>query len=135
MKILFKYVVLVTFVFTLSACGRMGDLIPYEGYVPCFNEIAPTTRKSLEKLSDSELTLIAIDFGRYDLPEFDNEALIDAGLTNIEVLTTRNSVENFLILNEKNDAILANREELIEAFIEPELDSCPDSRGSTSSSY
>jgi predicted small lipoprotein YifL len=26
MKILFKYVVLVTFVFTLSACGRMGDL-------------------------------------------------------------------------------------------------------------
>ncbi|WP_416651812.1 hypothetical protein [Candidatus Pseudothioglobus sp. Uisw_086] len=26
MKILFKYVVLVTFVFTLSSCGRMGDL-------------------------------------------------------------------------------------------------------------
>jgi len=30
MKILFKYVLLVTFVFTLSACGRMGDLIPNE---------------------------------------------------------------------------------------------------------
>jgi len=31
MKILFKYVVLVTFVFTLSACGRMGDLTSNEG--------------------------------------------------------------------------------------------------------
>ena len=30
MKILFKYVVLVTFVFTLSACGRMGDLTTTE---------------------------------------------------------------------------------------------------------
>ena len=28
MKILFKYVVLLAFVFTLSACGRMGDLTP-----------------------------------------------------------------------------------------------------------
>ncbi|MDB4139008.1 hypothetical protein N9746_00645 [Candidatus Thioglobus sp.] len=31
MKILFKYVVLVMFVFTLSACGRMGDLTSNEG--------------------------------------------------------------------------------------------------------
>ena len=31
MKILFKYVVLVAFVFTLSACGRMGDLTSNEG--------------------------------------------------------------------------------------------------------
>ena len=31
MKILFKYVVLVTFVFTLTACGRMGDLTSNEG--------------------------------------------------------------------------------------------------------
>jgi hypothetical protein len=31
MKILFKYVVLVTFVFTLSGCGRMGDLTSNEG--------------------------------------------------------------------------------------------------------
>ena len=31
MKILFKYVVLLAFVFTLSACGRMGNLIPNEG--------------------------------------------------------------------------------------------------------
>lgn len=31
MKKLFKFIVLVTFVFTLSACGRMGDLIPNEG--------------------------------------------------------------------------------------------------------
>jgi hypothetical protein len=31
MKILFKYGVLVTFVFTLSACGRMGDLTSNEG--------------------------------------------------------------------------------------------------------
>jgi hypothetical protein len=31
MKILFKYVVLVTFVFTLVACGRMGDLTSNEG--------------------------------------------------------------------------------------------------------
>ena len=30
MKILFKYVVLVTFAFTLVACGRMGDLISNE---------------------------------------------------------------------------------------------------------
>ena len=26
MKIIFKYVVLLAFVFTLAACGRMGDL-------------------------------------------------------------------------------------------------------------
>jgi len=31
MKILFKYVVLLAFVFTLSACGRMGDLTSNEG--------------------------------------------------------------------------------------------------------
>ena len=30
MKILFKYVVLLAFVFTLAACGRMGDLISNE---------------------------------------------------------------------------------------------------------
>jgi predicted small lipoprotein YifL len=30
MKNLFKFIVLITFVFTLSACGRMGDLIPNE---------------------------------------------------------------------------------------------------------
>jgi len=31
MKNLFKFIVLITFVFTLSACGRMGDLISNEG--------------------------------------------------------------------------------------------------------
>ena len=31
MKILFKYIVLLAFVFTLSACGRMGDLIANDG--------------------------------------------------------------------------------------------------------
>jgi len=31
MKILFKYVVLLAFVFILSACGRMGDLTSNEG--------------------------------------------------------------------------------------------------------
>lgn len=31
MKILFKYVVLLAFVFTLSGCGRMGDLTSNEG--------------------------------------------------------------------------------------------------------
>jgi len=31
MKNLFKLIVLITFVFTLSACGRMGDLTPTEG--------------------------------------------------------------------------------------------------------
>ncbi len=30
MKNLFKFVVLIAFVFTLSACGRMGDLISNE---------------------------------------------------------------------------------------------------------
>jgi predicted small lipoprotein YifL len=30
MKNLFKLIVLITFVFTLSACGRMGELIPNE---------------------------------------------------------------------------------------------------------
>jgi len=30
MKNLFKFIVLVTFVFTLSACGRMGDLTSNE---------------------------------------------------------------------------------------------------------
>jgi len=32
MKNLFKFIVLVLFAFTLSACGRMGDLTPNEGY-------------------------------------------------------------------------------------------------------
>jgi len=30
MKNLFKFIVLITFVFTLSACGRIGDLIPIQ---------------------------------------------------------------------------------------------------------
>jgi len=30
MKNLFKFIVLITFVLTLSACGRTGDLIPNE---------------------------------------------------------------------------------------------------------
>ena len=31
MKNLFKFIVLITFVLTLSACGRMGDLTSNEG--------------------------------------------------------------------------------------------------------
>ena len=43
MKILFKYVVLVAFVFTLSACGRMGDLIPNEGSQVDSGELTSST--------------------------------------------------------------------------------------------
>jgi len=76
------------------------------------------TKSDLDILSDSDLTLIALDSGRYDIPKFDNKVLEDAGLTNVEVLTNRKSVENFLILNKQNDEILANREELIVALLE-----------------
>jgi len=31
MKNLFKFIVLITFIFTLSACGRTGNLIPNDG--------------------------------------------------------------------------------------------------------
>ena len=31
MKNLFKFIVLISFLFTLSACGRTGELIPNEG--------------------------------------------------------------------------------------------------------
>ena len=41
------------------------------------------TKSDLEKLSDFELTLMALDSRRYDIPKFDNEALVDAGLTNM----------------------------------------------------
>ena len=44
--------------FILTSCGRMGPLIPWEDYVPCFNEIVPT-KQSLTQLSDKELILKA----------------------------------------------------------------------------
>jgi len=31
MKNLFKFILLITFLFTLTACGKMGDLISNEG--------------------------------------------------------------------------------------------------------
>ena len=43
MKNLFKLVVIVTFVFTLSACGRTGDLFPNETSQLDSGESTPST--------------------------------------------------------------------------------------------
>jgi predicted small lipoprotein YifL len=112
MKNLFKFTIIASVLFILTSCGRMGPLIPWEDYVPCFNEIVPT-KQSLTKLSDKELIMKARISGNYSDIEFGSDAL-----------------DPDVPINEKN---LANREELIEVLIEPVADRCPDSGASTSS--
>ena len=114
MKNLFKLTIIASVLFILTSCGRMGPLIPWEDYVPCFNEIVPT-KQSLTKLSDKELIMKARISGNYSDIEFGSDAL-----------------DPDVPINEKN---LANREELIEVLIEPAADRCPDSGESTSSTY
>ena len=112
MKNLFKFTIIASVLFILTSCGRMGPLIPWEDYVPCFNEIVPT-KQSLTKLSDKELIMKARTSGNYSDIEFGSDAL-----------------DPDVPINEKE---LANREELIEVLIEPVADRCPDSGASTSS--
>jgi|TARA_B110000093_G_scaffold5197_1_gene5042 predicted small lipoprotein YifL len=114
MKNLFKLTIIASVLFILTSCGRMGPLIPWEDYVPCFNEIVPT-KQSLTKLSDKELIMKARISGNYSDIEFGSDAL-----------------DPDVPINEKE---LANREELIEVLIEPAADRCPDSGESTSSTY
>ena len=114
MKNLFKLTIIASVLFILTSCGRMGPLIPWEGYVPCFNEIAPT-KQSLSKLSDKELIKKAINYGDYSVIEFGGSDALNPDVPSYE-------------------KDLANREELIEVLIEPVSDSCPDSGESTSSS-
>jgi predicted small lipoprotein YifL len=106
MKNLFKFTIIASVLFILTSCGRMGPLIPWEDYVPCFNEIVPT-KQSLTKLSDKELIMKARISGNYSDIEFGSDAL-----------------DPDVPINEKE---LANREELIEVLIEPAADRCPDS--------
>jgi len=112
MKNLFKFTIIASVLFILTSCGRMGPLIPWEDYVPCFNEIVPT-KQSLTRLSDKELIMKARISGNYSDIEFGSDAL-----------------DPDVPINEKE---LANREELIEVLIEPVADRCPDSGASTSS--
>ena len=114
MKNLFKFTIIASVLFILTSCGRMGPLIPWEDYVPCFNEIVPT-KQSLTKLSDKELIMKARISGNYSDIEFGSDAL-----------------DPDVPINEKE---LANREELIEVLIEPAADRCPDSGELTSSTY
>ena len=114
MKNLFKFTIIASVLFILTSCGRMGPLIPWEDYVPCFNEIVPT-KQSLTKFSDKELIMKARISGNYSDIEFGSDAL-----------------DPDVPINEKE---LANREELIEVLIEPVADRCPDSGESTSSTY
>ena len=114
MKNLFKFTIIASVLFILTSCGRMGPLIPWEDYVPCFNEIVPT-KQSLTRLSDKELIMKARISGNYSDIEFGSDAL-----------------DPDVPINEKE---LANREELIEVLIEPVADRCPDSGESTSSTY
>ena len=114
MKNLFKLTIIASVLFILTSCGRMGPLIPWEDYVPCFNEIVPT-KQSLTKLSEKELIMKARISGNYSDIEFGSDAL-----------------DHDVPINEKE---LANREELIEVLIEPAADRCPDSGESTSSTY
>ena len=115
MKNLFKLTIIASVLFILTSCGRMGPLIPWEDYVPCFNEIVPT-KQSLTKLSDKELILKAIDSGNYTKIEFGGSDALNPDVPSYE-------------------KDLANREELIEVLIEPAADRCPDSGESTSSTY
>tara|TARA_B100000787_G_C16123587_1_gene263893 strand:- start:120 stop:476 length:357 start_codon:yes stop_codon:yes gene_type:complete len=112
MKNLFKSFILLLFLFTLVACGRMGDLIPYEGYVPVTEEMYtqintnPSSKSSLEKLSDSELILKAIDSGNRNVLKFSGSQALDDNIPTY-----------------KKD--LANREELIEILFKASQDSKP----------
>ena len=114
MKNLFKLTIIASILFTLAACGRMGPLIPWEDYVPCYDEIAPT-KKSLSKLSDKELILKAINSGHYDVIEFGGSDALNSDIPSY-------------------DKDLANKEELIEILMKPVSDSCPDSGELTASS-
>jgi len=115
MKNLFKFTIIASVLFILTSCGRMGPLIPWEDYVPCFNEIVPS-KQSLTKLSDKELILKAVASGNYNKIEFGVSQALDPNVPSYE-------------------KELANREELIEVLIEPVADRCPDSGESTSSTY
>tara|TARA_B110000003_G_C16119890_1_gene327321 strand:+ start:93 stop:440 length:348 start_codon:yes stop_codon:yes gene_type:complete len=114
MKNLFKLTIIASILFTLAACGRMGPLIPWEDYVPCYEEIVPS-KKSLSKLSDKELILKAVSSGHYTDIEFGGSDALNPDIPSY-------------------DKDLANKEELIEILIEPDSDSCPDSGESTASS-
>ena len=114
MKNLFKLTIIASVLFILTSCGRMGPLIPWEGYVPCYDEIVPSKR-SLLKLSDKELILKAVSSGHYTDIEFGGSDALNPDIPSY-------------------DKDLANKEELIEILIEPDSDSCPDSGESTASS-
>ena len=69
----YKFILILLIPIIISACGRMGPLIPYEGYAPSFDrdDDMILSRKSLDTLTDSELILRAIDLGYFDKIEFD----------------------------------------------------------------
>ena len=110
MKNLFKFFVLILFALTLAACGRMGDLIPYKGYVPITEEMITkintdaSIKSNLEKLSDSELIIKALNSGNRDILKFSGSQALD------------NDIPTY-----KKD--LANRKEVIEVLFNASQDS------------
>jgi len=118
MKFLFKFIVLLSFGLILASCGRMGDLIPYEGYVPLTKEMVTNAsiKTNLEQLSDSELILKAIGSGNRDKIKFAGNQALDDQIPSYE-------------------KDLENREELIEALFESIKDNNLDSGEKTTSNY
>ena len=103
MKNLFNFFVLVLFALTLSACGRMGDLIPYKGYVPVTEEMITkintdvSIKSNLEKLSDSELIIQALASGNRDILKFAGSQALDNDIpTYKKDLTNRKEVIDVL---------------------------------------
>ena len=101
MKNIFRFVLIVSFTFNLIACGRVGSLIPYEGYVPTFDTIDTNNfnKDDLEKLSDSDLIFKAIDLGLNNKIVFSGDDALDPDIPSY-----------------KKD--LGNREELIKILLE-----------------
>tara|TARA_B100000795_G_scaffold94836_1_gene69540 strand:- start:358 stop:714 length:357 start_codon:yes stop_codon:yes gene_type:complete len=117
MKNLFKFIVLVSVVLTLAACGRVGDLIPYEGYIPVTDVMLTndSIKSDLEKLSDSELILMAINSKNQDKIKY-------AGNQSLDTETPSYQKD------------LANREELINVLFKSIKSNKLDSGESASSS-
>ena len=112
-----KNLFLVSVVLTLVACGRVGDLIPYEGYLPVTDEmlINDSIKSDLEKLSDSELILMAIGSENRDKIKYVGNQALDSEIPSYQ-------------------KDLANREELIDTLFKSIKSNKLDSGGSAPSS-
>jgi len=111
----YKFVLILLVPLIITACGRTGPLIPYEGYVPSFEtpDNMIITQKSLDRLTDPELILKAIDLGYFDKIEFDEAQAQDYDIPSYQKK-------------------LINREELIVIILNPSSDIQTDSNSKSS---